>query len=321
MQLLITGNPAAPDAGAAATAANGATAANAATAATAAAAAQTSADPGAEATSTAPVAAAAAHTLSALPAAVQFSAPQAAATPATPAPAAADDADSDSDADAHPGGALTGAARTALPDALAAAAARAFGTSESNSSSGGNGGEPGASADGGNPFALAAATTAASTADNAAAAATSSAAQVPGAVTAQLHGAVGSNAWANELGARVHWMAEAGISSASLRLTPEQLGPVEVKISVHENAASVWFNAAQPETRTALEQALPRLRELFASQGMNLAQAGVSDQSARGAEQRSANTLTPRSLAARAASATSVTAAVRTHQGLIDTYA
>jgi flagellar hook-length control protein FliK len=254
---------------------------------------------------------------------VQFTGPQAAATPATTAAAADADADADgeSNADAHPGGTLAGAARTALPDALAAAAARAFGTSESNSSSGGSGGEPGASADSGNAFALAAATTATSTADSAAAAATSSAAQTSGAVTAQLHSAVGSNAWANELGARVHWMAGAGISSASLRLTPEQLGPVEVKISVHENAASVWFNAAQPETRTALEQALPRLKELFASQGMNLAQAGVSDQSARGAEQRAANALTPRSLAARAASATSVTAAVRTHQGLIDTYA
>ena len=95
-----------------------------------------------------------------------------------------------------------------------------------------------------------------------------------------------------------------------------------MKISVHQNAASVWFSAAQPDTRSALEQALPRLRELFSAQGLNLAQAGVSDQSARStAGERQAASASPRTNAARELSATSVTSAVRSHQGLIDTYA
>jgi flagellar hook-length control protein FliK len=141
-------------------------------------------------------------------------------------------------------------------------------------------------------------------------------------VTTQVHAEVGSTGWANELGTRLHWMASQGIGSASLRLTPEQLGPVEVKISVHQNAASVWFSAAQPDTRSALEQALPRLRELFSAQGMNLAQAGVSDQSARGApREEQAAAFGPRTGTARELNATSVTSAVRAHQGLIDTYA
>jgi flagellar hook-length control protein FliK len=138
----------------------------------------------------------------------------------------------------------------------------------------------------------------------------------------QVQSHVGSGGWANELGTRLHWMANAGLGSASLRLTPEQLGPVEVKISVHQNAASVWFSASQPDTRSALEQALPRLKELFSAQGLNLAQAGVSDQSARSApEQRHGSSASPRASAARELSATSVTSAVRSHQGLIDTYA
>ena len=141
-------------------------------------------------------------------------------------------------------------------------------------------------------------------------------------VTVQVHAEVGSGGWANELGTRLHWMANQGIGSASLRLTPEQLGPVEVKISVHQNAASVWFSAVQPDTRSALEQALPRLRELFSAQGLNLAQAGVSDQSARSApEQRRTSSASRRASAARELSATSVTSVVRSHQGLIDTYA
>jgi len=161
-----------------------------------------------------------------------------------------------------------------------------------------------------------------------AAASTSAAAQAPPAaapqstanVTVQVHSEVGSSSWATELGTRLHWMAGAGIGSASLRLTPAELGPVEVKISVHQNAASVWFSAAQPDTRTALEQALPRLRELFSAQGMNLAQAGVSDQSARSAP-REPEAGGARAAAGRELTATSIPSATRTHQGLIDTYA
>jgi flagellar hook-length control protein FliK len=150
----------------------------------------------------------------------------------------------------------------------------------------------------------------------------SSAAQPGTAVTVAVHAEVGGSGWANELGARLHWMVGAGLGSASLRLTPEQLGPVEVRISVHQNSASVWFSAAQPDTRSALEQALPRLRELFSAQGLNLAQAGVSDQSARSAQREPQ---TPgagvRTLASGGPSATSVTSLPRLHQGLIDTYA
>ena len=140
-------------------------------------------------------------------------------------------------------------------------------------------------------------------------------------VTVPVHAEVGSGAWAQELGVRLNWMAQAGISSASLKLTPAQLGPVEVKISVHQNTASVWFGAAQPDTRSALEQALPKLREMFSSQGLNLAHTGVSDQSARGAERQaqSATVLAPAAL--RELNATPVTPAARTLKGLVDTYA
>jgi flagellar hook-length control protein FliK len=87
---------------------------------------------------------------------------------------------------------------------------------------------------------------------------------------------VGTSAWADELGGKITWMAKQGIDSASLRLSPEHLGPVEVHISVQDGATSVMFGASQADTRSALEQALPRLREMFANQGLSLADAGVS---------------------------------------------
>jgi flagellar hook-length control protein FliK len=70
-------------------------------------------------------------------------------------------------------------------------------------------------------------------------------------------------------------MIQQGNHSASLKLSPEHLGPMEVRISVQNDQASVWFGAAHADTRAAIEHALPRLRELFASQGLSLADAGV----------------------------------------------
>ena len=92
---------------------------------------------------------------------------------------------------------------------------------------------------------------------------------------------VGSSAWADEVGTRMIMMTERGQHSASLRLSPEHLGPLEVRIAVRDDQASVWFGAAHADTRAAIEQALPRLRELFASQGLSLADAGVHHQAPR----------------------------------------
>jgi flagellar hook-length control protein FliK len=92
---------------------------------------------------------------------------------------------------------------------------------------------------------------------------------------AALRTPVGSAGWREELGAHLTWMAHKGIESGSLQVTPPDLGPIEVRIAVHDAQASVWFGAAHADTRAALEQTLPRLRELFASQGLALADAGV----------------------------------------------
>lgn len=83
-------------------------------------------------------------------------------------------------------------------------------------------------------------------------------------------------AWSQALGERLLMMADRGLQSATLRLQPEHLGPLEVKIAVgSDGAAQVLFSSHHAQAREALEAAIPRLRDLFADQGLNLAQAGV----------------------------------------------
>jgi flagellar hook-length control protein FliK len=99
-------------------------------------------------------------------------------------------------------------------------------------------------------------------------------------LTASLRTPVGTGEWSQGLGQRLLVMAEQGIESARLRLNPASLGPLDIQISVDDDRAQVFFGAQQAATRDALELALPRLRELFAAQGMELVHAEVSDRHA-----------------------------------------
>ncbi len=92
-----------------------------------------------------------------------------------------------------------------------------------------------------------------------------------------LQASVGTQQWATELGNKLTLLASRETQSATLYLTPADLGPVQVRIETSQDQASVWFTAEHPDTRSALEQSLPRLRELFTAQGMSLTDAGVFD--------------------------------------------
>jgi flagellar hook-length control protein FliK len=130
---------------------------------------------------------------------------------------------------------------------------------------------------------------------------------------------VGTSAWADEVGTRMIMMTDRGQHSASLRLSPEHLGPLEVRIAVRDDQASVWFGAAHADTRAAIEQALPRLRELFASQGLSLADAGVHHQAPRDQGRHASASLNGGLSAADEAGAISSPIAIKL--GLIDAYA
>jgi len=96
--------------------------------------------------------------------------------------------------------------------------------------------------------------------------------------TAALHTPVGTRAWNEELASKLTWLIDRGEQLASIRVTPDSLGPIDIRIAVREGEASIWFGASQADTRQAIEQAIPRLREMLASQGLSLSDAGVFQQ-------------------------------------------
>ncbi|MGB1061230.1 MAG: flagellar hook-length control protein FliK, partial [Ketobacter sp.] len=95
-----------------------------------------------------------------------------------------------------------------------------------------------------------------------------------------------SREWGNEVGQRLMMMVSSKLNSAQIQLTPRDMGPIDVKVSVQQDQANVVFTSHAAPTRDALEQALPRLRELMEQNGVALGDVDVRDQNAQESHDR-----------------------------------
>jgi flagellar hook-length control protein FliK len=86
-------------------------------------------------------------------------------------------------------------------------------------------------------------------------------------------------AWDQALGERIQWMVSHKLQGAQIKLNPANLGPMEVRIQVQNEQASIQFASAHGVVREALEAALPRLRDMFDAAGVELVDVDVSGQS------------------------------------------
>lgn len=133
--------------------------------------------------------------------------------------------------------------------------------------------------------------------------------------------------WGDEFSQRITWLASSNIDqSAELHLNPPQLGPIDVVIKVSGDQATALFTSPHAAVREAVEQALPRLRDMMADNGITLGNATVSDQAPREQNkpeaQRSAggsdNDL--HDIAATSSGSARVSPISR-HNGIVDTFA
>lgn len=83
---------------------------------------------------------------------------------------------------------------------------------------------------------------------------------------------------AQQLKERVMYQVGQKIQSAEVRLAPEELGSVQIKLNMQQEQLSVQFVVQQVQAKEALEQQMPRLRELLQQQGVELMDSQVSQQ-------------------------------------------
>ncbi len=95
---------------------------------------------------------------------------------------------------------------------------------------------------------------------------------------AQIKTEVGAYGFAEDFSQRVVMLAGQRVQSAEIALTPSDLGPISVSMQMRGQEASLVFGATHSATRAALEDALPRLREMFQANGLHLVDAHVGAQ-------------------------------------------
>ncbi len=88
--------------------------------------------------------------------------------------------------------------------------------------------------------------------------------------------------FSRNLNDQVLMMAGQGVHKAHISLNPHELGPLEIRLSVIDDEVSVQLISGNPAVRESIEQAVPRLRELFGEAGLKLGQHDVSSGFAEG---------------------------------------
>ncbi len=89
----------------------------------------------------------------------------------------------------------------------------------------------------------------------------------------------------DQVAEKVQMMMSKNLKNLDIRLDPPELGRMQIRMTMNSDLANVHFTVSNPQAREIIEQTLPRLREMLAQQGMQLADSSVQQQNS-GQQQR-----------------------------------
>lgn len=135
---------------------------------------------------------------------------------------------------------------------------------------------------------------------------------------------VGTPTFGQELGQQVAWLGGQDVKQARIRLNPEDLGPLDVKVSVTQSHVDVSFIVQHPQAVHAVQQTLTQLDSMLAQHGLTLGQTQVGQGGsghASGQGAPSGSSASGDAESADGGAIASVESAVVTGVGLLDTFA
>ncbi|AUJ12543.1 flagellar protein [Xanthomonas oryzae pv. oryzae] len=132
---------------------------------------------------------------------------------------------------------------------------------------------------------------------------------------------LGSDNFDDAIGARMSWLADQKIGHAHIKVTPNEMGPVEVRLHLDGDRVNASFTAANADTRQALEQSLPRLREMLGQNGFQLGQADVGQQQQHPSGNRTGGNGNGNGLTRDDSPPVGIPSVVLRQRGLLDAYA
>ncbi|WP_251277994.1 flagellar hook-length control protein FliK, partial [Enterobacter hormaechei] len=69
---------------------------------------------------------------------------------------------------------------------------------------------------------------------------------------------LGDDGFDQAIGARLGWLADQKIGHAHIRLSPDDMGPVDVRLQLNGDKVHASFSSPHVDVRQALENSLPR---------------------------------------------------------------
>ncbi|MDF1929239.1 flagellar hook-length control protein FliK [Legionella pneumophila] len=98
---------------------------------------------------------------------------------------------------------------------------------------------------------------------------------------------VNHSQWSEQLSEHIVWLGHQDVKSALIKIHPEELGPLEINVKVVKDNASVNISTHSVYVKEIVDQAIPRLREMMAQQGINLSEVHIgTDTSSRQGSQK-----------------------------------
>lgn len=93
--------------------------------------------------------------------------------------------------------------------------------------------------------------------------------------------------WSNQLSNHIVWLGGQEVKSASIKINPEDLGPIEISVKVDKDSASASVNIIthSAEVTQLVHDSLAKLKEMMADEGLNLSDVHVgSDKDANSSQ-------------------------------------
>ena len=99
----------------------------------------------------------------------------------------------------------------------------------------------------------------------------------PSEISSPLH----SEKWPAQFGEKLVWFAKNDVQTAQININPPQLGPIQISLTLNGDQATAIFASPHSEVRHAIEDAMPQLKEMLSSAGINLGQSDVGSNMAQ----------------------------------------
>ena len=99
---------------------------------------------------------------------------------------------------------------------------------------------------------------------------------------------VAKGEWGDQFNQHIMWLGQQKIKTAMIKINPPELGPLEITLKMDKQSAQLNINSHSIVVRDALDQALPRLREMMNEQGLQLGQVNI-ESNAKNQEQQTSS--------------------------------